>query len=270
MGPPLQSLNKEEQIKVVSSVGAQRQVSKGQSSSPDEQICSADKLLKSPSIWSRSSVGITWTCRGLFDLFMVWCLQPQHTDRLHRDTGRTHGGSAATAAATSGWEVFGEEFLTMQQHKYNVTVVNGGSDGMETAILEVWVKHASSRLIKSVVESSLVKTQGDQLWQLSNISSRGRPTCFIAGSPADNTQPQVIGRVQAAPLPDIMSICERDRNRAYTSLLFVDQLDGSAALSCARLWLAAIPTQGSHHFSRKWMGITSHAFNFSLIASTAP
>lgn len=74
-------------------------------------------------------------------LICSWCdasaHQPRHTDRLHRDTGRTHGGSAATVAATSGCEVFGEEYRTMQQHKYNVTVVNGGSDGTETAILEV-------------------------------------------------------------------------------------------------------------------------------------
>lgn len=49
--------------------------------------------------------------------------------------------------------------------------------------------------------------------------------CFITGSLTDNTQPQVIGRVQAAPLLDVMSICER-----RSPPLFVDQLDVSAAL----------------------------------------
>lgn len=54
-------------------------------------------------------------------------------------------------------EVFRKKFVTMQLPKWNVTVANGGSNGIEIAILEVWVKHVSSRLIKSVVESSLLK-----------------------------------------------------------------------------------------------------------------
>lgn len=119
-----------------------------------KQLTSVHKLVESPSICSLSSVGSSWTCGGLSESFIVWSLRsPSQTERpvapMRGETQdkRTeecrHGGChLSCCGAWKGISHYAASQLKCHSSEW-------GSNWIGTAILEVWVKLVSLKVLSS-------------------------------------------------------------------------------------------------------------------------